>query len=944
MKISGMTKKGAISALAEVACVLVLLVVAVGCGSNSGDDPPRDGMTMGEVDALMRASNGVDTDGDYLPDDVELALGTDPYSPDSDMDGMFDYGEVFSGDYSGPGDLVPDYDYDGVIAALDPDDDGDGLHDGDGVDSDGDGIANYLEYFGYTYNWFMDEYSLWTGADDDIYYFKTDPLQPSTDQDPYSDGMESSGALMDVLVEAPGDLPMIPAYPNIVVRLEGYDVTLNSEISYSHGGSMSEETSWSREASVETAFEAGVSFEVGAEAKVGVAEWLTLSAKAGGNFSTTMTSGSTVGFNESITQESNWNKAVSSNPSTAARVKLKLKVYNFGTAAASNIAPTLTMKIGGMSVFTFKAGNPIGILEPGGAYPSQNGTYWVVDKTDSGDDIYLTINELRALETGTPLKIEVTQVEGEVMMLGLDGQWSSAGQWAEYMARCEAVSANIKLDIGNGNFVHQLVYADDSPFSPTVTLGDALRWIAQYEERDGDGFITYRDRFGVYQETSLAGWNFIFDRETLERNNLLSGGDSEEEFHIKDIVLNQDSEIIARAPRETLDLLGPDIYYAYYDAEQGLVNVRAGDYNGITDMFFVDVSGVEHAMTEVLANSGVFVFDVGQLDDGLYEPTYFNDGLLVEAVRAVNRDGQDATKRLSAAYQADKPDSPIDIVSVSIDEGKHTLTATLSTDPYFPPTSVTLYYQDKVQALEPHPMNWHPDYKNKWIYIYDSNFVPTGFIDAWVIAEVADVDCDSEFNPTVEPDYSSDCLASYQVASTDIVLGTSACVIGSLSLSGYTTNVGLYYNALYNVVDFDVGPSAGECSEPLVESHNEDIWFNIRQPYADHYDLALLTMGQYSALLEDRFEAFEVIGIEYEAIIKSNIKSYATQAGEAQFHSWSYFIGNYTFWPNTVWILKTSEGRYVKILLKKISGTGYIAHATNHVDMSYAVYDFTSAP
>ena len=96
-----------------------------------------------------------------------------------------------------------------------------------------------------------DTYALWNGEDMDQPYFKTDPLQPSTDQDPYGDDMEASGNLMDVLVRSPGNLPMVPAYPNIVVRLEGYEVTLNAEITHSEGGSLAEETNWSRQTTIE---------------------------------------------------------------------------------------------------------------------------------------------------------------------------------------------------------------------------------------------------------------------------------------------------------------------------------------------------------------------------------------------------------------------------------------------------------------------------------------------------------------------------------------------------------------------------------------------------------------------------------------------------------------------------------------------------------------------
>ncbi len=62
---------------------------------------------------------GPDTDGDGLPDDVEVAAGTDPLDADSDDDGVLD-----------GADGLNDTDGDGRIDALDEDSDNDGLLDG----------------------------------------------------------------------------------------------------------------------------------------------------------------------------------------------------------------------------------------------------------------------------------------------------------------------------------------------------------------------------------------------------------------------------------------------------------------------------------------------------------------------------------------------------------------------------------------------------------------------------------------------------------------------------------------------------------------------------------------------------------------------------------------------------------------------------------------------
>ncbi|PID34376.1 MAG: hypothetical protein CR976_00585, partial [Thiotrichales bacterium] len=90
-----------------------------------------------------------DADGDGLPDDYEVAIGTDPNNPDTDGDGLNDKFEVGSNL-----DNPVNTDGDGKINVLDPDDDGDsipthsenyngGLPTDD--DTDRDGTPDYLD-------------------------------------------------------------------------------------------------------------------------------------------------------------------------------------------------------------------------------------------------------------------------------------------------------------------------------------------------------------------------------------------------------------------------------------------------------------------------------------------------------------------------------------------------------------------------------------------------------------------------------------------------------------------------------------------------------------------------------------------------------------------------------------------------------------------------------
>ena len=111
--------------------------------NGNGDWLDDDGDGDGVPDYLDATSGDgplADSDGDGLTNQVELALGYDPYNADSDGDGLNDGVED-------PDGVGPDTDGDGLADALDADDDGDGVPTStEGTeDPDGDGVPNYLD-------------------------------------------------------------------------------------------------------------------------------------------------------------------------------------------------------------------------------------------------------------------------------------------------------------------------------------------------------------------------------------------------------------------------------------------------------------------------------------------------------------------------------------------------------------------------------------------------------------------------------------------------------------------------------------------------------------------------------------------------------------------------------------------------------------------------------
>ena len=108
--------------------------------NNPGDDVLRDFDQDGRPDNV-----DTDDDNDGIPDNEEQGLGTDPFNPDTDGDGLQDgteVGRTSAGpdSFGGPVSFRPDADPTTTTNPLNPDTDGDGLTDGQ-EDPNADGAS-----------------------------------------------------------------------------------------------------------------------------------------------------------------------------------------------------------------------------------------------------------------------------------------------------------------------------------------------------------------------------------------------------------------------------------------------------------------------------------------------------------------------------------------------------------------------------------------------------------------------------------------------------------------------------------------------------------------------------------------------------------------------------------------------------------------------------------
>ena len=344
-------------------------------------------------------------------------------------------------------------------------------------DPDFDGIPTILEENGFVVD--GGNVVAWDGDSSKTFYI-TDWRRASTDGDPYDDYTEATGANLPAGVYPPEDDPLVAARPRIVVKMTSYDVYPTDTITDSYGGAQG--TSYTNETSNSSTFtqEVSTGVEVGTDG-------LNTNAQYSESVSETWA------YSHSTTSSSelNWNSARTTQPDQAARLELQVYMENTGGVTALNVAPTVNLKLGDKVIETFilpKAES----LTPTGTTTSRYPVSGTVNVGQAnGNNIYVTMEELRAIQLGTPLTLEVTQVSADVVTIGNENNQVTKS-WNNYISEIELVSMDVITIMGSGEPQRHQVFAGWNRWDPQYSIETILKRILDVQ--DGQGGTTINGR------------------------------------------------------------------------------------------------------------------------------------------------------------------------------------------------------------------------------------------------------------------------------------------------------------------------------------------------------------------------------------------------------------------------------------------------------------------
>ncbi|MED4654033.1 binary toxin-like calcium binding domain-containing protein [Bacillus pseudomycoides] len=341
-------------------------------------------------------------------------------------------------------------------------------------DWDNDGISNDLEIKGYKIEFNgqtgKNEARAWNPeTDKNKLKFITDPMMGNSDGDAFSDAYEVQhyGNNSDTEFN-----PMVANMPNLQIGVKRIKITPVASITDSNGGSINQ--GWEKSVSTQHSFGIGAGVEGGAE---GSAAGPVPSGKASVNVSYGYSKTST--DTERYSSNLDWSTAKTVDSAKAAQVSIQLEYKNTGTASAQNVSPHFNIRLGEDIIHTSKGtqerykANQLS-TEKGG----RNTTEVLVDSVENNPDvkIYLSLDQLKAVEQGAPLSVEVLPTSTMDLYMQEDGKYITLGDSGKYESDVNSATALLETDIGNKPKFR--MYAPDNTSSDkNLTFNEVLKHV-----------------------------------------------------------------------------------------------------------------------------------------------------------------------------------------------------------------------------------------------------------------------------------------------------------------------------------------------------------------------------------------------------------------------------------------------------------------------------------
>ncbi|MEH7151316.1 binary toxin-like calcium binding domain-containing protein [Bacillus thuringiensis] len=383
--------------------------------------------------------------------------------------------------------------------------------------------------------------------------YVANPYNAHTAGDPYTD-LEKVTGQMDDGVKAEARNPLVAAYPAVGVNMERFILSKNKSITEGSDQSISKSTN-STSSSSKTS-------ETGGSVTVGVNASLT---SFGVSASGTLSKSNSTASSTSSSVENTTGKTLSSqlqlNTGDAAYVNPNIRYYNAGTAPMHDVKPTVSLAIGADTLATIKAqdNNIAEILVPGGTYPAKGHAAIAFKTADqfSSHPIQMNLDQLKRIENGEFLTLDVNQVEGTYRTRDKKGVLTNSkenNRW-ESMIQSRTIPATALLSLETGKeIVERRIAApgtdgdgkQDNENNPELTLKEAIK-IAFNATEDTKGELSYKNSDGNNISLNEKALKFVVDNNTAnELHEQLEGMDKNDQ-KLYNVKIKQGWKIILKA-------------------------------------------------------------------------------------------------------------------------------------------------------------------------------------------------------------------------------------------------------------------------------------------------------------------------------------------------------------------------------------------------------------